>query len=141
MNQRIALVISAALTVFVMTIVGAVALATQFVKPVAAESAIVAPAATATGLDPAAVQALLDQRDADYRQALDQANTQLQDAYTKQAELQAQLDSLAQAQAQAKTANAFLLLDPNTGQMYMVSNPMGGESGESNEHHRRNSTP
>jgi hypothetical protein len=152
MNQRVALTVSAALTVFVMVILAAVVLALQFVKPVAAaEPVTVAPAATSTGLDPAAVQAMLDQRDAQYRQALDQANTQLQDAYTKQeklqaqldglAQAQAQLDGLAQAQAQAKAANAFLLLDPNTGQLYMVANPMGnGLNGGSNQR-RRSTTP
>lgn len=102
MTQRTALIIAAALTAFVLALMGGVAsyVTSQAQGPTAqvppageqvlADQASV-PAAAA-GLDPVAVQAAIQDRDAAYQQRIQAANQQLQQAYDKQRELAAQLN-------------------------------------------------
>jgi uncharacterized membrane protein YkoI len=102
MTQRAMLILAATLSVFAMVLVGGLTsyLAAQPAAPAAAQpTAIVADPPTAQpGLDPAAVQALIDQREQSYQKLireandrLQQANAQLDQAYQKQKLLAAQL--------------------------------------------------
>ena len=115
MNQRAALIIAAALTAFVLALIGGVVSYVTNQAPRAAAEALTtadAPAPTADlGLDPTAVQAAIQQRDAAYQQRIDQANQQLQQAnqqlqqaYEKQRELAAQLNQAYQRQQQLASA-------------------------------------
>jgi uncharacterized membrane protein YkoI len=100
MTQRTTLIIAAALTAFVLVLIGG--LATQLTQNNASagpESITLTeptaiPTATA-GIDPT-VQALIQEREAAYQQALQQANDQLQQSYQDQ---QALRDQLSQSQA------------------------------------------
>jgi uncharacterized membrane protein YkoI len=106
MVQRTALAIAAMITAFALVLVGSVAayLANQS-TPVPTPTATAAALATAPGLDPTAVQQAIRERDAAYRQRLQQANDQLQQvngqlqqAYQKQQELATQLNQAYQQQ-------------------------------------------
>jgi uncharacterized membrane protein YkoI len=102
MMQRTALTIAATITAFVLVLIGSVAayLAQQSTAAPAPTATALADVTTAApGLDPAAVQQAIKERDAAYQQRiqqandqLQQANVQLQQAYQKQQELAAQLN-------------------------------------------------
>jgi uncharacterized membrane protein YkoI len=122
MPQRSTLIISAAITMFVLVIVGG--LVTRVMSQTAALPATEAPAPTAEPATPAppadplaGVQSQIDQREAAYQSRitesndrLQQANDQLALAYQKQQELAAQLRAAYQKQqelaAQLKRAQA-----------------------------------
>ncbi|MBI3244722.1 MAG: PepSY domain-containing protein [Chloroflexi bacterium] len=100
MTQRNSILIAALLTSFMLVLIGGVvARVTQ--AGAAAEAAPTTTVSTqaAATLAPD-VQALITQREAQYQQALQDANAQLQQAYQQQQELAAQL---AQQQAQPQT--------------------------------------
>lgn len=78
MTQRRALSLAAGLTAFVLVVLGAV-----FGGP------MIAQAASPTGAIDAAAAAQLQEREAAYRQLLERANSQLQQAYDQIAQLQA----------------------------------------------------
>ena len=114
MSQRTLLVISGALTAFILVVVGAVA--AFVVKPANASSSTTSAAVTqAVGdaspvavYDAASVQALLDQHDASYKDALQtandrlaQANVQLDQAYKDRASLEQALRDAQGVQASA----------------------------------------
>jgi uncharacterized membrane protein YgcG len=80
MNAKWTLVFAGGVTAFVLVVIGAVA------GRASADNG--APTPTATTVDPAVLQQL-DERDAAYRQMIDQANQQLQEAYQKIATLEA----------------------------------------------------
>ncbi len=93
MSRKTALILTAALTTFVIVVAGALAVrlgaANADPAPAAAvETATVAPNTTAIAAD-----AVL-QREALYRQRLEEANTQLQQAYQQLQQLQAQVRQL-----------------------------------------------
>ncbi|MBK9714018.1 MAG: PepSY domain-containing protein [Kouleothrix sp.] len=98
MMQKTALTIAAAITAFILVLVGGVAayLTTQTSGATPAE--VVQPAATTgTSLDPTALQAAIQQRDAAYQQQIQQANQQLSQAYQQQQDLANQLDQASQS--------------------------------------------
>lgn len=93
MSRKTALILTAALTMFVIVVAGALAVrlgaSNADPTPVAAvETATVAPTTTAIAAD-----AVL-QREALYRQRLEEANAQLQQAYEQLRQLQAQIQQL-----------------------------------------------
>lgn len=81
MNQKSILVISAALTAFVLVAVGAVA-GRAAAGRASSDSPQLASTVDISGLDPT-VQAQIDARDAEYKQTIQQANQRLSDAYQK----------------------------------------------------------
>lgn len=88
MSQKLAIVVAAAATAFVLVIGGAIMLAaalpTWAAQPSASTSASAASANSAADLATAQAQIkILQQRDQQYQQLLAQANKQLQDAYAK----------------------------------------------------------
>ena len=113
MTQRTALIIAAALTAFVLALMGGVA--SYVTSQAQGPTAQVPPAGdqasadqasmpvAAAGLDPVAVQAIQD-RDAAYQQRIQAADQQLQQAYDKQRELAAQLNEAYQRQQRLASA-------------------------------------
>jgi uncharacterized membrane protein YkoI len=96
MNQRIALMISAGLTVFVLMVAGGLALFLTAGNPNAATPAEAAPPA----IQPTDVQA----REDAYRQQIETANQRLQEADQREQELRAQLEAATAASAPAAPA-------------------------------------
>src|SRR5689334_490866 len=81
MSQRLALLAAAALTAFVLIVIGGIGTRiTAQSKTQATPTEVTTEVALTSdpGLDPTAVQALLDQRQATYQQSIQQANQQLQ---------------------------------------------------------------
>jgi uncharacterized membrane protein YkoI len=79
MTQKTALILSAVLTAFVLVVGGGVIARVSQPEPAPAATPIVAPADTAPIADVTAqVQELVQQREAQYRQLIDQANQRLQ---------------------------------------------------------------
>src|SRR5919202_4148384 len=98
MMQRRALLMAAAITTCMLVLIGGGVTRMTQAKAAPATSATTttvaaapAPKATGQGLDPAAVQALIDQREASYGQLIQQANDRLRQAAAQQAELTRQL--------------------------------------------------
>lgn len=81
MNQKTILVISAALTAFVLVAVGAVA-GRAAAGRATSDSTQAASTAEISGLDPT-VQAQIDARDAEYKKTIQEANQRLTEAYQK----------------------------------------------------------
>ena len=110
MTQRNAILTAAVLTSFVLVLIGGVvARVTQASAAAEAAPTVTVPIQTTATLDPE-VQALIAQREAQYQQALQDANAQLQQAYQQQqalAEQLAQQQAQAQPPAQAQTAAAY----------------------------------
>jgi uncharacterized membrane protein YkoI len=79
MPNRLMLVIAATLGAFLFVLLGG--LGTYLLAPTAADPAPVPAATVAPGLDPAAVQALLAEREAAYGRQIAEANARLQQAY------------------------------------------------------------
>lgn len=96
MTQRTALTIAAALTAFMLVLAGGLAMIIMQPQKTAATSEGATAPAAAAGLDPATVQAMIDERDAAYAQQLQQADQQLREAN----------DRLSQAYAQLEKQNA-----------------------------------
>ncbi|MCG8352305.1 MAG: PepSY domain-containing protein [Chloroflexales bacterium] len=100
MTQRTTLIIAAALTAFVLVLIGGLATRLAQTTPNTGPESITLieptaiPTAT-TGFDPT-VQTLIEEREAAYQQALQQANDQLQQSYQDQ---QALRDQLIQSQS------------------------------------------
>jgi uncharacterized membrane protein YkoI len=106
MTQRIALIVSAVLTAFLLVIGGAVA-ARLSSSPQPAEAAPVATTAPNSTPVPAPdinaqVEAIIQERETQYRALIQQANDRLQQAYEQQAAAQAAAN---QAAARAATVN------------------------------------
>jgi uncharacterized membrane protein YkoI len=81
MNQKSALSLAAGITAFVLVLIGAVALGISQTGIAPSSASTPEPSPTQiVGIDPTAAQALLDERDAIYRQQLGQANRLLQEA-------------------------------------------------------------
>ncbi|MBI3363266.1 MAG: hypothetical protein HY023_19360, partial [Chloroflexi bacterium] len=104
MTQRNAFIVAIATTVFLLVMVGGVAARTAQ----NAASAVPAPTATTPAtatvaasptVDPA-VEALIQQREAQYQELIQQANARLEEAYQQQQALADQLNTKAQPQAQ-----------------------------------------
>jgi uncharacterized membrane protein YkoI len=101
MTQRTALIISAVLAAFVLVLVGGVA--ARAVQP---ETAAATPA---TVSDPADTIAILQQREAAYRNLIDQANARLQEANARLQQVnqqQSQAGQVAQTQTRSAAASA-----------------------------------
>lgn len=108
MNQRLALVIAAAVTAFILVVVGALSVylsaatsQTASALPASAATATSAPAVAA--LDPT-VEALLREREAAYQAALAEANARLEAANAQIASANQQLAGATQARAAGNTA-------------------------------------
>ncbi len=110
MTQRTALILAAALTAFVLVLIGAVA-----VHAAQAQAALAAVPAVPATVDPS-VRALIQERDAAYQKLIQQANDQLQQAYQQE---QALSQQLAQAQAQIQQLQ-------NSSSPYAVSPEVAG---------------
>ena len=110
MTQRNAILTAAVLTSFVLVLIGGVvARVTQASAAAEAAPAVTVPIQTTATLDPE-VQALIAEREAQYQQALQDANAQLEQAYQQQqalAEQLAQQQAQAQPPAQAQTAATY----------------------------------
>ncbi len=104
MNQRTALTLAAALTAFVLVVLGSLVfrLTQSSSATTVSSTATVSTATTASNPD---VQAIMQQRETAYQQALEQANQQLQDAYAREHNLNQQ----PQTQLGAATTNGFAI--------------------------------
>lgn len=98
MRNKIALLISAALTAAIIVVIGGVLFVSSNIEPASAQSSQEAAGQVITGLDPALQQQLND-REAAYRQLIDEANSRLKQAQEENAKLQAQLDNLTNGNA------------------------------------------
>jgi len=109
MSQRLSLIIAAAITAFILVIVGALSVYLGGATGQTVNAALPATAATATpapavaALDPT-VEALLREREAAYQAALAEANARLEAANAQIASANQQLASAAQARASGSTA-------------------------------------
>jgi uncharacterized membrane protein YkoI len=108
MSQRLALVIAAAITAFVLVVVGALSVylsgaTSQTVNAPSTSAATATPAPAAAALDPT-VEALLREREAAYQAALAEANARLEAANAQIASANQQLASAARSQASGGTA-------------------------------------
>jgi len=109
MSQRLSLIIAAAITAFILVIVGALSVylggatgqTVNAAPPASAATATPAPAVAA--LDPT-VEALLREREAAYQAALAEANARLEAANAQIASANQQLASAVQARASGSTA-------------------------------------
>ncbi len=109
MSQRLSLIIAAAITAFILVIVGALSVylggatgqTVNAAPPASAATATTAPAVAA--LDPT-VEALLREREAAYQAALAEANARLEAANAQIASANQQLASAVQARASGSTA-------------------------------------
>ncbi len=108
MTQRNAILTAAVLTSFVLVLIGGVvARVTQASAAAKAAPTVTVPIETTATLDPDA-QALIAEREAQYQQALQDANAQLEQAYQQQQALAEQLaQQQAQPQPQAQTAATY----------------------------------
>jgi len=113
MSPKIALASAAIITALVMVLTGGITafLVAQKAPPAVATAATTAPAQA--GLDPVAVQALLDQRDQAYQQQIEEANhrladanNRLQDAYARLAAAAATPASVVVAQPPARPTSS-----------------------------------
>lgn len=106
MRQRTALVIAAALTAFVLVLVGGLASRmSQLTEGQPVTSVAAAPTDAQITLDPTA-QALLAEREAAYQQALAEANRRIEQANAQLAQANTQLAQVGQAPAVAAPAPA-----------------------------------
>lgn len=102
MTQKLAFVLSAALTAFLLVSAAALAIGLAWQSASAAPADTGAASAAAPGMDPT-LQAIIAQRDQAYQQALQQANQQLQQAYAQEKAL---ADQLAKQQGNASVTSA-----------------------------------
>ncbi len=120
MSQRLALVIAAALTAFVLVIVGGLSVymsgaTSQTAGALPAGDASVTPSAAPAALDPT-VEALLREREAAYQAALAEANARLEAANAQIASANQQLASATQARATSNApGSASLAAAPSAG--------------------------
>ncbi len=120
MNQRLALVIAAAITAFVLVVVGALSVylsgaTSQTVNAPSTSAATATPAPAAAALDPT-VEALLREREAAYQAALAEANARLEAANAQIASANQQLASATQAQASSNVSGSTVsVVAPATG--------------------------
>ncbi|MCS6882564.1 MAG: PepSY domain-containing protein [Oscillochloridaceae bacterium] len=107
MSQRLALIVAAAITAFVLVIVGALSIhlsgAAGQTANVLPASAAVTPSPAAAAPDPA-IEALLREREAAYQAALAEASARLEAANARIASANQQLASAAQSRASGGTA-------------------------------------
>ena len=96
MTQKLALALSAVITAFLLVVGGAVA--ARVSQPGVANAASAAAPAAASPDPTTDLQALLQQREAAYRQLIDQANQRLQQAYQQEQALADQANQAAASQ-------------------------------------------
>ncbi|MCX7792692.1 MAG: PepSY domain-containing protein [Chloroflexaceae bacterium] len=110
MSQRLALVIAAAVTAFILVVVGALsvylsAATSQTASALPASAATATPAPATATLDPT-VEALLREREAAYQAALAEANARLEAANAQIASANQQLASATQAQTSSNVSGS-----------------------------------
>lgn len=116
MSQRLALIVAAAITAFVLVVVGALSVylsgaAGQTASAPSTSAAAAPPAPAAAALDPT-VEALLREREAAYQAALAEANARLEAANAQIASANQQLASAARSQT---SGGAAPVVAPATG--------------------------
>lgn len=139
MKQRTALYTALAVTAFVMIAAASVALAwPKLSQPATAEDPSATQAMTIdANIDPQSLVATMQARDAAYRNQIEQANQQLNDAYQRLSQLQAQNQELLQREQlyrQRLQESAQIIQSFIDSQAGVQSGLIAGESDEESQH-------